>query len=91
MAVFTLQHILKMRADAAHASAICIILPLSTISAIGYIAGGAVEYKWLPFVVPAFFAGGILGAKLLGKISGIWLNRLFSFLMLLCAVFMVVL
>ena len=41
------------------------------------------------YAVPAFFVGGILGAKLLGKLSNVWSARFFAALMLAAGISMV--
>ncbi len=88
-AVPALEKLADMPAKRAHASAICVILPLSIVTALVYAVNSNVEWSILPFVAPAFFVGGILGAGILGKINTLWLNRLFSLLMAVAAVWMV--
>lgn len=89
VAVPALEKLAGMPAKRAHASAICVILPLSIVTAIIYAANSNVEWSILPYVAPAFFIGGIIGAKLLNKIHALWLNRIFSILMACAAVWMI--
>ena len=56
----------------AHATAIAVILPLSLLSLGVYPTGGLV--------------GGFVGAKLLQRVSGVWLHRIFGAFMLAAAV-----
>lgn len=54
----------------AHATAIAVIAPLCAVSALFYLFGGHVR---LPVVIPAALgnvAGGVIGAKLLGRLPG---------------------
>ena len=89
VAVPALERLAKMPAKRAHASAICVILPLSIATAVVYAANSNVDWSVLIFVGPSFFAGGILGARLLNKINPLWLNRIFSTLMAIAAVWMI--
>lgn len=86
IAVIALERLCGLEPKNAHATALSIMLPCSIVSIIIYYLNGSIDWKPLPYVAPALFAGSILGAKLLGKISVKWLNRLFSLLMLAAAV-----
>lgn len=88
VAVPALERLARMEAKRAHASAICVILPLSAVTAVIYAVNSNVEWSVLPYVAPAFFAGGILGAKLMNRINALWLNRFFAGLMAVAAVWM---
>ena len=88
VAVPALERLANMPAKRAHASAICVILPLSIATAIVYAVDSNVEWSVLPYVTPAFFVGGILGARFMNKINALWLNRFFSALMAVAAVWM---
>ncbi len=74
----------------AHATAISIMLPLTAVSALIYACNSAVDWNAVLYVAPSLTLGGILGAKLTGKIPEKWLNRIFSVLMLAAAVWMLV-
>jgi len=62
----------------AHASALAVILPLSVISALIYVWGVEVDWPAVGFVSAGGIIGGILGARLLRKLSAGWLNMLFG-------------
>lgn len=66
----------------AHATAISIMLPLSTASAMVYAVGGGVDWHALLWVAPALTGGSALGAKLTGKIQGKTLKLIFGIVML---------
>lgn len=72
----------------AHACAISIMLPLSTLSGAVYAFHGSVDYNALVFVAPALAAGGYIGAQLTGKLDNVWLNRIFCALMVFAAMWM---
>lgn len=62
----------------AFASTVAAILPISVVSALTYTFNGAVELSLLPrYIIPAA-AGGLLGARLMGSISALWLKRIFA-------------
>jgi len=66
----------------AHATAISIMLPLSTASGIVYATGGGVDwYAWM-WVAPALTVGSAVGAKLTGKMQGKTLKLIFGIVML---------
>lgn len=69
----------------AHASAIAVILPLSFASAVVYAFGGAMDWQSTLYVCIGTIPGGFLGAKLLGKLSGVWINRVFCACMMFAA------
>jgi len=62
----------------AHASALAVILPLSVVSAVVYVWGVDVDWPAVAFVSMGGVVGGVVGAKLLKKISAGWLNMLFG-------------
>ncbi len=64
----------------AQATALGFILPLSVLSAAGYVLGTGFPEGWFPAAAGAT-AGGAVGAWLLGKIKNVWLNRAFCALM----------
>ena len=74
----------------AHATAISIILPISVISAFFYAKSGAVELTPTLTLCLSGIAGGVVGAKLLGKIPRRWLLISFGISMLYMAVRMVI-
>ena len=59
-----------------HKNAIAVILPITIVSAIFYIMNDSFIY------IPTGLLGTIIGTFLLKKISGKWLKRIFSILMI---------
>lgn len=72
----------------AHATAISIMLPLSTASGIVYAVGGGVDWHALLWVAPALAAGSALGARLTGKMRGKTLKLIFGIVMLAAGAWM---
>ena len=69
-----------------HATAIAIILMLSAVSSFFYIRRGFFDWKlWLPVTIGGI-AGGLVGAKVLNKISKRWLKIIFGGLIMATAV-----
>jgi len=73
-----LEKFLKFETHKAHATTLAVILPLSVISAVVYTWGVDVDWTALLLVSIGGVVGGIIGAKLLNKLSGAWLNMLFG-------------
>jgi len=65
----------------AQATALGFILPISVLSAIGYVLGTGFPEGFLPCAVGAS-VGGAAGAWLMGRINDVWLNRVFCALMI---------
>lgn len=70
----------------AHATAICVMLPVCVISALAYIAGGSCDFKVVLPVTIGFTAGGVLGAFLLNMLDDKWLKYIFSALIFVAGV-----
>lgn len=82
LAVPLLQKGAGYSAKCAHATAIAVILPVSFFSAAVYAFRG---FAPLSLLVPTLLGvtfGGILGARLLNKLSVKWVNLAFAFFML---------
>ena len=62
----------------AHATTLAVILPLSIISALVYVWGVDVDWKAVGLVSAGGVVGGVIGARILSKISAGWLNILFG-------------
>lgn len=62
----------------AHATTLLVMLPLSLASLIIYIVGGNMLWWEGCKIGIGFITGGYLGALLLKKISNVWLNLIFS-------------
>lgn len=89
IAVPVLERALGYPEKQAHATAIYIIAPVCAVSAVAYIVGGYVRGD---VIIPAAIGnvvGGILGAKLLGKLSGLWVKLTFIAIMLAAGIRMV--
>ncbi len=86
-----MERFLKVEEHKAHATAIAIILPLSILSLVIYLWKTDVGAVWklALWASAGGLAGGIVGARLLSKVSGIWLHRIFGAFMLAAAVRMI--
>jgi len=62
----------------AHATALAVILPLSVISAVVYVWGVEVNWPAVGLVSAGGVVGGVIGARLLSKLSAGWLNMIFG-------------
>ncbi len=72
----------------AHATAILLILPVSLLSFFFYAWKGLYDFSVLIPTAIGVTAGGILGAKLLGKLPVKTVNLLFAFLQAAAGIFM---
>ena len=72
----------------AHATAILLILPVSLLSFFFYARKGLYDFSVLIPTAIGVTAGGILGAKLLGKLPVKTVNLLFAFLQAAAGIFM---
>ena len=81
-----MERFLDVEEHKAHATAIAVILPLSILSLGIYLWKTDVQWSVALWASLGGFAGGIIGAKLLNKVSGIWLHRIFGAFMLAAAV-----
>ncbi len=69
-------------ANAAHATSVALMLPISAVSLGVYFCNNGVSlFEYLPLCIPAA-AGALFGAKLLKKISSRLLRFLFALLLL---------
>lgn len=55
-----------------------LLLPVTFLSVWRYYVDGHVEVKSAAMMGAAFLVGGLLGAELAERISGLWLHRLFG-------------
>lgn len=76
---------LNMEEHKSHATAISIILPLSILSLLIYWYDGEVMWSLAIYASIGGVLGSFVGAKLLKKITGIWLHRIFGGFMLLAS------
>lgn len=72
----------------AHATAILLILPVSLLSFFFYARKGLYDFSVLIPTAIGVTAGGVLGAKLLGKLPVKTVNLLFAFLQAAAGIFM---
>lgn len=89
VAVPVLENLLSYPAKQAHATAIFIIAPVCAVSALTYLIGG---YADLQVLIPAAIgnvAGGLVGAKLLGRLPRLWVSLAFIAVMLSAGIRMV--
>lgn len=83
-----MERFLKVEEHKAHATAIAVILPLSLLSLAIYLWKTGLGQVWqiALWASAGGFVGGIVGARLLSKVSGLWLHRIFGAFMLAAAV-----
>ena len=86
LGVVVLERMQGLEKDRAHATALIVMLPLSVVSLIVYLLRGALEWSVAPWVALGLVPGSIFGAKILGKLKGVWINRIFCILMLAAGV-----
>lgn len=73
----------------AHATAISIILPISLISTIVYFFNGTIPLKLSLYVMAGGLVGSFIGAKILKKIPGNILRKVFGFVIIYTAIRMI--
>ena len=84
-----MERFLNVEEHKAHATAIAIILPLSLLSIAFYIWKTDVLWSVALYASLGGVIGGFIGAKLLNKLSGIWLHRIFGIFMIVAAIRMI--
>lgn len=70
----------------AHATSLAVILPISLVSAVLYLANGAIQFADAWPYLPGGFLGAILGALLMQKIPDKLLRKAFGAFMIYAAV-----
>ncbi len=70
----------------AHATALCVMLPVCIISGIIYAISGNFDFKVVLPVTVGFTLGGTLGAFLLSKLNEKWIKYVFSVIILAAGV-----
>lgn len=85
-----MERFLNIEEHKAHATAIAIILPLSLLSMAVYLWKTDVLFSVALWASCGGVVGGFVGARLLSKVSGIWLHRIFGAFMIVAAVRMMV-
>lgn len=86
IAVVVLERLIQLETQKAHATALIIMLPLSIVSVAVYFLRGAMALDNLLYVALGMLPGSFLGAKLLGKLKSVWVDRIFCILMLAAGV-----
>ncbi len=88
IAVPAMERFLGKEEHKAHATAIAVILPLSLLSLVIYLWKTNLGEAWriALFASVGGLLGGFVGARLLTRISGIWLHRIFGVFLLVAAV-----
>ena len=89
LVVPAMERFLHVETHKAHATAIAVILPLSVLSLLIYFWQGEMAWQVALRASGGGIIGGRIGAKLLGKLSGMWLHRIFGLFLLAAAVRMV--
>jgi len=89
IAVPFLQKFLKVETHKSHATTIAVMLPLSVISALIYLYNKNIDWLTVLYVSIGGVPGGYAGAKLLTKISGKWLHKIFGVFIIAAAVRMI--
>ena len=85
-----LESFMKLESKRAHATTLCIILPLSIVSAVIYIIKNDADVINLSWVSLGTLIGGIVGALWLNKINNKVLRVIFAILMLGVGIKMVI-
>ena len=85
-----LEKIIGLESKKAHATTLCVILPLCIVSALVYIYNNSIDFVNLSWVSLGAITGGIIGAIFLSKINSKWLRVIFAILMLGVGVKMVI-
>lgn len=85
-AVLVLKKVFRVETKKSHATALAIILPLSIISLILYLYKADIPLGTALWTSAGGILGGLVGAKLLKKLSSVWVTRLFGIMMIAAAV-----
>ncbi|MDR3090940.1 MAG: sulfite exporter TauE/SafE family protein [Clostridiales bacterium] len=89
VAVPAMKRLLGVETRRAHASAVAVILPLSAVSLLAYSKAAQANLGGLALVAIGGTAGGMIGAKLTGKLPRGVISKIFSICMVTAAVKMV--
>lgn len=84
-----LNNIVKVEEHKSHATALAIIVFLTSASSVIYISKGTYDISLTLKVAIGSIIGGILGAKLLSKVTGKFLRITFGAIMIIAAIRMV--
>ena len=86
VAVLSLRKFLGVETHKSHATAVAIILPLTIVSAAIYLWGYQIDISTAAWVTVGGIIGGIIGAKLLKKISANMLHKIFGAIMIFASI-----
>ena len=84
-----MNNILKVEEHKSHATALAIIIFLSTTSSLVYISKGTFDINLTIQAAIGSIIGGVIGAKLLSKVNGKFLRIGFGIVMIIAAFRMV--
>lgn len=84
-----LNNIIKVEEHKSHATALAIIVFLTTTSSIIYISDGIYDINLTLKVSLGSIVGGVIGAKLLSRVTGKFLRISFGLIMIIAAIRMV--
>ena len=84
------EKVLKLENKEAHATTLCVILPLCVVSSFVYIYNNSLDFVELILVTGGAVLGGILGAFLLKKLNSKWVRVIFAIIMLVAGIKMVI-
>jgi uncharacterized membrane protein YfcA len=84
-----LQRFLNVDTVESHATAIAVIFPLSILSAFVYTRSSSVDWLAVLFVSAGGLTGGIIGSKLLSRLSNSLIHKIFGFFMIVGAIRMI--
>ncbi len=84
-----LNNIIKIEEHKSHATALAIIIFLTTTSSVVYISKGTYDLSLTSKVAVGTVIGGLVGAKLLYKVTGKFLRISFGIIMIIAALRMV--
>lgn len=84
-----LNNILKVEEHKSHATALGVIIFLTTASSVIYISKGTYDINLTLKVAAGSIVGGVIGAKLLCKVTGRFLRISFGLIMIIAALRMV--
>jgi len=87
--VLSLRKFFGLDTHKSHATAVALMLPMTVVSAIIYIGMYELDWRMALWVTLGGVGGGILGAKVLKRISAGWLHKIFGAVMVFAAVRMV--
>ncbi|MCL2856090.1 MAG: sulfite exporter TauE/SafE family protein [Defluviitaleaceae bacterium] len=91
VAVLALRKFFGLNAHKTHATAVAVMLPMTVVSVAVYACMySGFDWKVALWVSLGGAIGGVLGAKLLKKISAGWLHKIFGALMVFAAIRVVV-